>query len=100
MIVVSLVLTLGVPPPETVTWFAWGEVAFAKTLTTMVMAGYDVPAASASLRVHVLLLHVQPVPLIDVIVSPPGAVSVTVTGPMLAPVPVFDTSTVYVPVCP
>jgi hypothetical protein len=51
---------------------------------------------SASLRVHVVpeLGQVHPVPAIDTRDSPEGAVSVTVTVPLVDPVPVFDTVTV------
>jgi len=39
MMVESLEVALGDPPPETVTWFTCGEVAFASTFTVTVMAG-------------------------------------------------------------
>jgi hypothetical protein len=46
--------------------------------------------------------HVHPVPAIDTSVRPAGTVSVTVTTPLVGPVPVaFDTVTLYVaPGCP
>jgi hypothetical protein len=43
--------------------------------------------------------HVQPVPAIETRVKPDGTVSVTVTVPVVAAVPVFDTVTVYVAFC-
>jgi hypothetical protein len=43
----------------------------------------------------------QPVPLIDATVKPVGAVSVTVTVPLVGAAPTLLTVTVYVaPVCP
>jgi hypothetical protein len=48
----------------------------------------------------VLLLQVQPVPVIEASVNPPGSVSLTITVAVVAPVPLFITVTVYAPVCP
>ena len=66
--------------------------ALAATLTTSVMAGYDAPAGKASFRVQVseASAHDQPVPAIDVAVSPAGSVSVTVTVPEVAALPPLD----------
>jgi hypothetical protein len=45
--------------------------------------------------------HVHPVPAIDTSVIPAGTVSVTVTVPLVEPVPTFHTVTLYVaPFCP
>jgi hypothetical protein len=60
-----------------------------------VIAGQLNPAFSVLLRVHVIVAHVHPDPVIDTSVSPDGSASVTVTVPLvgfaLAP---FDTDTV------
>ena len=45
-------------------------------------------------------MQVHPVPEIAVIVSPAGGVSVTVTAPLDAEAPTFDTEMTYVRVCP
>src|SRR4029077_19704900 len=95
MVVESLTLALGEPPPETLTWFTCGEVAAPPTLTVTVMTGYVPPLARASLRVQVGdTVQFQPVPAIETRLRPPGIVSVTVTAPPVAPDPVFPTVTV------
>ena len=37
IVVESLALAVAEPPPETLTWFTWGDVAFAATFTVTVM---------------------------------------------------------------
>ena len=46
-------------------------------------------------------MQLQPVPLSPVAVNPLGSVSTTVTSPLVGPVPLLRTVTVYgAPVCP
>ena len=67
----------------------------AATFTVTVIGGKLLAGFKASLRVHVLPPHVHPVPIIETSVSPDGAVSVTVTVPLLGPaLAPFDTVTV------
>jgi hypothetical protein len=49
---------------------------------------------NTSLRVHTFAAQFQFRPLIDISVSPLGSASVTVTVPLVAAVPVFETVTV------
>ena len=53
------------------------------------------PPGSESERVHVDVLHVQPVPEMPVMVRPIGGVSVIVTCPMVAATLVLLMLTVY-----
>ena len=39
IVVESVALAVADPPPDTLTWFTWGEVALAATFTVTVMAG-------------------------------------------------------------
>jgi hypothetical protein len=39
MIVESVPLAVAEPPPETLTWFTWGELAFEATFTVTVIIG-------------------------------------------------------------
>jgi hypothetical protein len=100
----SVVFPLPDPPPDTLTAFTCGEVAFPATFTVTVIAGKLAPPASASLRVHVVppAGHVHPVPAIDTSVIPVGTVSVTVTVPLVGPAEAaLEIVTVYVAfVCP
>jgi hypothetical protein len=76
------------PPPVTVAVLVTDAAAFAATLTVRLMAGYEAPGASASLRVQVTVaptVHVQPEPDAAVAVSPAGRVSETVTVPVVGP---------------
>src|SRR5262245_56322622 len=101
IVVESLAIAVGDPPPTVWTWFTCGEVAVAATLTVMVMGGYDAPTASTSLRLHWAGLQVHPVPAIETTVSPAGGISIICTGPMVGCDPTFDTITVYLAfVCP
>ena len=100
IVVESLALAGVEPPPETLTWFTCGELAFEATFTVTVIAGKLDPAVSTLLVVHVFVAQVHPVPAIDTNVSPEGTVSVTVTVPLVGPAPAaFDTVTVYVAFC-
>src|SRR5689334_3378766 len=97
MVVGSLAVALTEPPPEAVTWLVRvGRGASGATSTVTVMSGYEAPGASASLRVQVLpgVGQVQPVPDIATFVSPTGALSMTVTVPLVGAFPVFETVTV------
>ena len=59
------------------------------------------PPGSESERVHVEVLHVQPVPDMPVMVRPIGGVSVIVTSPLVGPPAALPTVTVYwTPICP
>src|SRR5438105_3349325 len=103
MVVGSLALLLAVlasvwPVTATLAVLVSEAPAFSATLTVTTIDGYALPATSTSVRVHVgNVVHVQPVPLIAVMVRPAGAVSVTVTvlPTVLSPVPMFDTTNVY-----
>src|SRR4051794_29254669 len=95
--VLSVVLVLDEPPPDTAALFTRGVPAVAATFTVTVIAGYPAPPSRASLRVQTLEEHVQPVPVIDTSVIPVGTVSVTTTVPLVGALPgAFDTVTVYV----
>jgi hypothetical protein len=96
MTVVSVAVSFAVtnsPPPETSARFMTVAGALNVTFTVRVMGGYELPAASASLRVQVseITEHVQPVPLIAVAVSPLGRVSVTVIVPVVGALPALVT---------
>jgi hypothetical protein len=73
-------------PPETEAVLMTDGGALAATLTRKLIAGYAAPAARLSLRVHVSVdvVQIQPAPEIDVMVSPPGSASVTLTRPLVA----------------
>jgi len=59
------------------------------------MGEYPELAFKESLRVQVLVTQFHPTPAIDTSVKPEGAVSVTVTAPLVAAAPAaFDTVTV------
>jgi hypothetical protein len=91
------------PPPETLTEFVT-EPAGPAALTVNAMELPAAPAAMAVVLVQVAIcaepLHVQPVPLAALKVSPAGSVSVTVIVPLVAAVPVLLTAIAYVPVAP
>src|SRR2546429_402681 len=91
-VVESLLVTTS-PPPETEAELVTELDAVADTSTVTVIAGYEEPAARASERVQVRVARVQlqPVPEIAVAVRPLGSVSDTVTVPLVAPDPEFDT---------
>jgi hypothetical protein len=81
-----------VPPPDNVSGMVTG-VPFAEvTFPVTVIVGKLAPAASESLRVQVVELRVQvhPVPEMAVTVKPVGGPT-TVTVPLVAPLPVFET---------
>src|ERR1700719_3921608 len=99
----ALFAALVSPPPFTVAVLVTLAGALAATLAVSVMAGKADPMARTSLRVQVSVasVHVQPVPLTAVGVSPGGSVSTTVTTPELGPVPTLATVIEYVaPTCP
>jgi len=81
-----------IPPPDTVTGIVTGVPFADVTFPVTVIAGKLAPAASESLRVQVVeaSVHVHPVPEIAVTVNPVGG-SATVTVPVVAPLPVFET---------
>src|ERR1051325_1632332 len=81
-----------VPAPDTLSGIVTGVPFVAVTLPVTVIGGKLWPAASASLRVHVVVDSVQdqPVPLIAVPVNPVGG-STSVTVPLVAALPVFVT---------
>jgi hypothetical protein len=92
------------PPPVAVAEFVTVAGAFAATLTVSVIG---VPAAAAAMTAALVqvtvcttALHVQPVPVAALNVSPVGSVSVTVMVPDVATFPVLLTAIVYVPVAP
>src|SRR4029077_18460240 len=93
MVVESLTLAVGEPPPETLAWFTCGEVAVPSTLTvTVIGCGYAVAPASASLREQVLLTQDHgAAPVIETKERPDGSVSVTVTVPLVAAPPTLET---------
>src|SRR5205823_4668213 len=87
MIAGSVAEAVAAPPPETVAVFIWGDVALAATFTVAVITGYTPPPPSASLRVQVEPVQLQPVPAMDDRVSPDDRASVTVTVPLVAAAP-------------
>jgi hypothetical protein len=102
--VLSLMLLPGDPPPDTDTEFDSGVPAFDATFTVTVIGGKLAPPFSTLLVVQfgsTVQFHVAP-PFIDTSVIPDGAVSVTVTVPLVGTAPIaFDTVTLYVaPFCP
>ena len=84
-VVTSVAIAEAELPPDTLTWFVRLEGAVEATLTVTVMAGKLAPAPSRSLRVHVFVEQVHPVPVMETSVRPVGMVSVTVTVPLLTP---------------
>src|SRR5436190_527972 len=85
------------PPPDTATSFTCGQLPCPTPFPYTALFRSLAPPAKASLRVQVVppAGHVHPVPAIDTSVSPVGAVSVTVTVPLVGPAPAaFDTVTV------
>jgi hypothetical protein len=107
MIVGSLALLLPVfasPPPETLAVFVKLKAVDCVTVTGIVMLGKTAPAASTSDLEHEtswpLVVQVQPLPVAVPGVKPVGNVSVTVIGAIVAPSPLFATSSKYVPVVP
>src|SRR4051812_7212481 len=98
----SLLVLLS-PPPLTLAVLVTLAGALEATVTVNVMSGYFAPLASSSLRVHVRddSVQAQPVPFKAVADSPAGSESVTVTLPVVEPVPLLAAVSVYVaPVCP
>src|SRR5258708_2289414 len=78
------------PPPLTLAVLVTLAGAAAEGLTVRVMAGWRAPGARTPRRVQesVAGAQDQPLPLIDVAVSPVGGVSVTVTPPLVGALPV------------
>ena len=78
-------------PPVTMAVLVTTSGAVEATFTVSVMGGYWLPAARASLRVHVAefleMVHVQPMPLAAVGTRDGGRLSTTVTGPAVDPDP-------------
>jgi hypothetical protein len=100
MVVESCAFTVPAAPPDTLTMFTCGDVAFEATLTVTVMDGQLWPAASESLLVATGPPGKdQPEPVMDANVSPAGSVSATVTFPPVAAFPTFVTVIVYVAFC-
>ena len=89
------VLAGGSPPPATLAVLVRLAAALAATLAVSVTVGADAPTAIGLELVQVtvwpLVAQLHPVPLAPTGVSPAGSVSVTVTAPLLAPEPLFDT---------
>ena len=81
------------PPPDTVVVFTTELAALLAIFTISVMDGYVAAADSTSLLLQVSgdNVHVQPVPLIAVAVSPAGNVSLTLTVPDVEPWPMLLT---------
>ena len=79
------------PPPLMVATLLSVPETELPMLTVSVIAGYELPAASASERVQVTVatVQLQPVPLNAVAVNPAGSVSETVTAPELAAFPML-----------
>lgn len=77
------------PPPDAVTVFVRVPEAVDGTLTPIMIAGYELPLASASDRVQVAVFNVQvqPFPLKAFGVRPAGNMSITETAPEVAVVP-------------
>jgi hypothetical protein len=92
------------PPPLAVALFVRLAGALGATLTTRAIGLPAAPAAIAVVLVHVTIApaaaHAHPVPLPALYVRPVGNVSVTVTVPVVAALPVLLTVIVYVPVPP
>jgi len=90
----SVVLAVADPPPDTLTAFNCGEVASAATFTVTVIAGKLELGCNTFVVVQTFTEQVHPVPDIDATVNPAGAVSVTVTSPLVGPaVGPFTTTT-------
>src|SRR4029077_3649820 len=83
-------------PPETVAVLVTDTGAVCRTVTVMVIDGYEAPDASASIRVQVTVCAAtpqpQPVPVAADGVKPAGSVSTTVTLPLVAAEPMLLTS--------
>src|SRR5262249_45452016 len=102
IVVTSLAVLFAVltsPPPETVAVLVNDGGAAGATFTVRVIGEYLAPAVRASLRVHLrfwpAMLHTQPAPAAAVGVSSAGRVSLTVTGLVVGPPPMFDTVSTY-----
>ena len=91
MVVESVAMAGAEPPPVAEAALISGDVALDAIETVTVMAGNEEPLASASERVQDGTTQAQPVPDMAVTVMPVGAVSVTVTRPLVAMPPLFDT---------
>src|SRR4051812_45677926 len=78
------------PPPETIAVFAADREPPA-TFTVSVIAGYCKPGPRISLRLQgpAGCAQVQPLPLIDVAISPDEIPLATVTAPMVGKVPML-----------
>jgi len=88
MVVRSLALGLAAdPPPETVAVLANGEAAFDATMTLTVIGGYEPPPTMDLLVVQLLApqVHTLGSPVMEIIDSPIGGCSVTVTRPLVGP---------------
>lgn len=81
-----------IPPPDMVTGIVTGVPFADVTFPVTVIAGKLRPTPSASLLVQVTdeRLQVHPAPEIAATVKPVGG-STTVTVPLVAPLPVFET---------
>ena len=95
------------PPPDTVGALVTEAGAVLAVLTVTLMSGYVAPGASASERVHVVTVHVQPSPEAETGpapdgasltsgASPVGSASATVTVPEVGSAPLFFTRSVSV----
>jgi hypothetical protein len=83
-------------PPDTKAVLVTDTGAVCRTVTVIVIAGYEALDARASLRVQVTVCAAtpqpQPVPVAIDGVNPAGSVSATVTVPLLAADPMLLTS--------
>ena len=79
------------PPPEMLTKLETSDCAFASTVTVTVTGGYVPSTASESSLVQLrdASVQVHPVPDMSVIVSPAAILSVTVTAPVVAALPML-----------
>src|SRR5262245_23850586 len=94
----ELLLESTSPPPETMAVLVTDAGALGATFTVIVIGGYPAPGASGSLRVQGMLwpptVHIQPVPVAPVNISPEVSASVTVMAPAVGESPVLLTVSV------
>ena len=89
------------PPPETTTVFVADAGALFATFTLRLIGGYAPLALSESTLLQLTVCPLggaqdHPEPEAEAGVSPAGAVSVTVTAPLVAPAPELVTTIEYV----
>ena len=102
MVVVSLALIDGDPPPEANTWFVTWAGALAATFTAIVISGSLEPGFIAVALVQEFPEQVHPAPAIGTSSGPVRRLSVTIIVPFVGPADAsLLTVTVYVaPDCP